>query len=228
MSKLTTIALVASVTAGAAIAWWLADTNREPSVQNSAVDAKQAAVERVRQRTLRESRPVSKRRQSLRPRRSTQRRKMSQSNRKRWPISRARALRWRRMATRSAPIAVSCNAPRPAVMPPHRLRRIPRGSIQPMHPSRFSGRSGSARGISPLRCCDWLRGQTSRPLSGPWFRWARGSRVFRGSSCVYACLPNTAGWSPSPSSVVCSASAPCRPNSRPRVSGQIEPSLFRI
>jgi len=56
MNKLTTFALAASVTAGAAIAWRLADTNREPADQTAAIDARQATVARDLQRTLRESR----------------------------------------------------------------------------------------------------------------------------------------------------------------------------
>ena len=56
MNTLRTLALAALIAAGAAIAWWYADSNREPADRIAAVDAGQAAVERVLERTLRESR----------------------------------------------------------------------------------------------------------------------------------------------------------------------------
>ena len=56
MNRLTILALAAAIAAGAAIAWRLADSNREPAGQIAASDSEQTVVERVLQRTLRESR----------------------------------------------------------------------------------------------------------------------------------------------------------------------------
>ena len=55
MKKLTILALAATIAAAAAIAWRLVDSNHQPAGQIPAADAEQATIERVLERTLRES-----------------------------------------------------------------------------------------------------------------------------------------------------------------------------